>query len=108
MHYEPHKSSYMNDRNQGIMMYSQNLKRATSERPERCVDDAHASQGKVMWLRAKDELPDRAVKRAHGKGPVEEGIYDHPVVVVSRPLGDNREVHFYLVSMAIVKKRLRC
>jgi hypothetical protein len=51
-----------------------------------------------MWLPALEDLPERAVRRAHGKGAVEEGIYNHPVVVVSRPLDDERCVHFHLVS----------
>jgi hypothetical protein len=68
------------------------------------LDDDHAFQGQVLWLPAKSELIKDAVKRAHGKGPVEGGIYDHPVVVVSRPLGDSREVHFYVVSTSPMKR----
>jgi hypothetical protein len=72
--------------------------RAFTERPGGSVDDSHATQGKVFWLPAKEELPKRAVRRAHGKGAVEEGIYNHPVVAISRPSDDCKTVHFHLVS----------
>jgi len=71
--------------------------RAWTERPERNVDYSLAPQGKVFWLPAKEELPERAVKRAHGKGAVEEGIYHHPVVAISQPSDDSETVHFHLV-----------
>lgn len=51
-----------------------------------------------MWLPAAEDLPERAVRRAHGKGAVEDGIYNHPVVIVSRPAEDEQAVHFHLVS----------
>jgi hypothetical protein len=84
------------------------LKRVATERLTRGIDDNHAIQGTVLWLPARKDLPDRAVRRAHGKGPIEEGIYDHPVVVVSRPLRDSREVHFHLVSINPVRRRVCC
>lgn len=74
------------------------LQRAQTERIDRRADDIDIAQGMVMWLPAAEELPERAVRRAHGKGAVEDGIYNHPVVVVSRPVEEERAVHFHLVS----------
>jgi hypothetical protein len=53
----------------------------------------------TFWLPPMEELPPRAVRRAHGKGAIEEGIYNHPVLVVSRPLDENHVVHFHIVSL---------
>ena len=66
-----------------------------AERVERPVVDADVVPGRILWLPSREELPERAVKRAHGKGAVEDGIYQHPVVVVSRLA---HVVHFQLVS----------
>ncbi|KAF2833978.1 hypothetical protein CC86DRAFT_390037 [Ophiobolus disseminans] len=74
------------------------LDRAATEKVVRCVDNSNLTQGKVFWLPAKENLPERAVKRAHGKGAVEEGIYNHPVVAVSQPSDDSRTVHFHLIT----------
>ncbi|KAF1960267.1 hypothetical protein CC80DRAFT_438915, partial [Byssothecium circinans] len=49
-------------------------------------------------------LPHRAVLRAHGKGAVEEGIYDHPVVVISRPAADSQIIHFHIITSFQGKK----
>lgn len=46
----------------------------------------------------KEDLPRNAVRRAHGKGAVEEGIFDHPIVVISRPAEKSNIVHFHLIS----------
>jgi hypothetical protein len=62
------------------------------------ADGANVVQGHVFWLPAEEELPPRAVRRAHGKGAVEEGIYGHPVVAVSRPAEESHTVHIQLVS----------
>jgi hypothetical protein len=61
-------------------------------------DEKDITQGRVCWLPPKEELPERAVRRAHGKGAIEEGIYNHPIVVVSRPADEHDIVHFHLVS----------
>ena len=66
-----------------------------AERVERPVVDADVVPGRILWLPSREELPERAVRRAHGKGAVEDGIYQHPVVVVSRLA---HVVHFQLVS----------
>ncbi|KAH7401639.1 hypothetical protein BKA66DRAFT_405510, partial [Pyrenochaeta sp. MPI-SDFR-AT-0127] len=55
-------------------------------------------------LPSKEELPERAVRRAHGKGAVEEGIYNHPVVVISKPVEESHLVHFHLITSLQGKK----
>lgn len=64
----------------------------------RPVIDKDVVQGCILWLPSRSELPAKAVRRAHGKGAVEEGIYNHPIVVVSRPAESCHSVHFHLVS----------
>jgi hypothetical protein len=54
--------------------------------------------GRILWLPLQEELPEGAVRRAYGKGAVEDGIYQHPVVVVAR-FAD--VVHFQLVSNSL-------
>ncbi|ORY11169.1 hypothetical protein BCR34DRAFT_466426, partial [Clohesyomyces aquaticus] len=61
-------------------------------------------QGRILWLPPKEELPERAVRRAHGKGAVEEGIYNHPVVILSRPRNDKDFVHFHVITSFQGKK----
>jgi hypothetical protein len=61
------------------------------------AEDTDAVQGRVFWLPVEEELPRRAIRRAHGKGVV-EGIYGHPVVVISRPADQSQIVHFHVVS----------
>ncbi|KAF3025446.1 hypothetical protein E8E12_000169 [Didymella heteroderae] len=51
-----------------------------------------------------ENLPGCAVRRAHGKGAVEDGIHNHPVVVVSRPVADEQVVHFHLITSLQGKK----
>ncbi|KAF3007782.1 hypothetical protein E8E13_010299 [Curvularia kusanoi] len=83
----------------------QMLQRVQTEQTGMKREDAGIAQGRIMWLPAMEDLPERAVRRAHGKGAVEEGIYNHPVVVVSRPLDDERCVHFHLIT-SLQGKRL--
>lgn len=72
----------------------------STERNKRRIDSSDVVQGHIFWLASKKELPKHAVKRAHGKGAVEEGIYNHPVVVTSRTAEEGHLVHFHLVSRA--------
>jgi hypothetical protein len=72
----------------------------STQKELRRVDEADVVIGRVFWLPPQDELPPRAVRRAHGKGTVEEGIYNHPVVVVSRPAEEPQVVHFQIVSLS--------
>src|SRR4051794_12734713 len=80
---------------------SHSFQRTLTERNERGVDCDDIVQGRIFWLAAKEELPERAVRRAHGKGAIEEGIYNHPVVVISRPAEEDHLVHFHLVSRVL-------
>jgi hypothetical protein len=68
------------------------------ERPKRLVVNADVAPGRILWLPLREGLPERAVRRAHGKGAVDDGIYQHPVVVVAR-FADF--VHFQLVSNSL-------
>lgn len=71
------------------------------------VKDVDVVQGRIFWLPAEEDLPRQAVKRAHGAG-IFEGIYGHPVVIVSRPTEDNHIAHFQIVrNMFIVIRRCR-
>lgn len=78
-------------------MIDYTFERAWTEGPKGNVDYNVATQGQVFWLPAKEELSE-PVKRAHGKGAVEEGIYNHPVVAISRPTDGKDTIHFHLVS----------
>lgn len=86
-------------------MYAQSFPRATTEEPERRVEDGDVHQGRIFWLPSKDDLPKGAVKRVRGKGAIEEGIYCHPVVVVSRPAENSRLAHIQLIT-SLQGKRL--
>jgi hypothetical protein len=79
-------------------MYDYPLERSQTEGGDRKVDETLVTQGTVLWLPAKEDLPERAVRRAHGKGAIEEGIFNHPIVVVSRPKDESHTIHFHLVS----------
>jgi hypothetical protein len=67
---------------------------------ERAVDLTHVAQGMIFFLPAETDLPRKAVRRAHGKGRIEDKIHDHPVVVISRPAQESNIVHFHLVRGA--------
>lgn len=62
------------------------------------VEEGDIVQGQIYWLPAEANLPKGAVSWVRGKGAIEEGIYSHPVVIVSRPAENNHTVHFQLVS----------
>ncbi|KAJ4403596.1 hypothetical protein N0V91_006472 [Didymella pomorum] len=86
------------------LLTPQTLQRAQTEQLPRRKDDHGIAQGRIMWLPAAEDLPERAVRRAHGKGAVEDGIYNHPVVIVSRPAEDEQAVHFHLITSLQGKK----
>ncbi|KAL6707884.1 hypothetical protein ACN47E_003558 [Coniothyrium glycines] len=69
------------------------------------VEDDDVCPGRILWLPSKDDLPKGAVKRVRGKGAIEEGIYCHPVVVVSRPSQKSHVAHVQLVT-SLQGKRL--
>lgn len=77
----------------------QSPRRASTQKEIRRIEEADIAIGRVFWLPPQEELPARAVRRAHGKGAVEEGIYNHPIVVVSRPAEEPQVVHFHIVSL---------
>jgi hypothetical protein len=81
------------------------LERSRTEIVDRHVNESQVVQGTVLWLPAKEDLPERAVRRAHGKGAIEEGIFNHPVVVVSRPEDESHVIHFHLVSTSLLPTR---
>lgn len=64
------------------------------------IDGSDVIKGRILWLPRKDELPKDAVKRAKGRRKVDDGVYDHPVVIVSRPKDDDRMAHFHPVSLS--------
>lgn len=67
-------------------------------RTDKRVESEEVAQGRILWLPMKHELPQKAVRRAHGKGAVEEGIYNHPIVIISRPAEEDHTVHFHLIT----------
>lgn len=73
-------------------------KQSSCARTEKRVESEDVVQGQILWLPQKHELPPKAVRRAHGKGAVEEGIYNHPIVIVSRPAEEDNIVHFHLIT----------
>jgi hypothetical protein len=82
---------------------TQSPTRAIPQRTSSCqksevVNEREVMQGRILWLPMRDELPEKAVRRAHGKGAVEEGVYNHPVVIISRPEDNAGVVHFHVVS----------
>jgi hypothetical protein len=79
------------------------LPRTSTDMTEATVDDVRFPHGSIFWLPPKTKLLEHAVKRAHGKGAIEDGIYGHPVVVVSRPAEESSVVHFHLVSLDLLK-----
>jgi hypothetical protein len=68
------------------------------------IDPNYAMPGKVFFLPAKAELPAGAVTRGYKRGRIGDGVYNHPVVVVSHPYDDENFVHFFLVSAHFRKK----
>lgn len=72
-------------------------RRLSAQKDSKKVDEMDLAPGRVFWLPPREELPPRAVRRAHGKGAIEEGIYNHPVLVVSRPADEPQVIHFHIV-----------
>lgn len=61
------------------------------------AEDADVVQGRIFWLPVEEDLPKGAVERVHSKGFV-EGVYGHPVVIVSRPAVDSHTADFQIVK----------
>ncbi|OCK85381.1 hypothetical protein K432DRAFT_283638, partial [Lepidopterella palustris CBS 459.81] len=68
------------------------------------VKNEDVIQGQILWLPPFKEMPAGAVKRIRGKGPVEEGMFDHPLVVCSRPAKKQNLVQFHLITSFRGKK----
>lgn len=82
------------------------------QRSEAPLQDGDVQQGRIFWLPSKEGISRmaskeklsneglwrREVRRGHSTGAIDEGIYSHPVVVVSRPKKDSRYVHFLLIT----------
>lgn len=79
-------------------------KQSSCMKNDAMVESKDIVQGRVLWLPQKHELPEKAVRRAHGKGAVEEGIYNHPIVIISRPEEEPNIVHFHLITSFQGKK----
>ena len=73
-------------------------RRSSCQQDDSVLEDEDVVQGRILWLPPKDKLPSRAVKRAHGKRGVEEGIFNHPIVVISRPEDEPTVVYFHIVT----------
>ncbi|KAF2035500.1 hypothetical protein EK21DRAFT_96727 [Setomelanomma holmii] len=80
------------------------LHRAMTEEIVNCVDASRVAEGRIFWLPSKTDLPRGAVRRHHGKGKIEDRIYDHPVVVVSRPAEASHKAVFHLITSLDGKK----
>jgi hypothetical protein len=83
-------------------------RRGSAQKEFKRVEEVDIVQGRVFWLPPIEELPPRAVRRAHGKGAIEEGIYNHPVLVLSRPLDENHVIHFHIVSLSKPFHGIQC
>ena len=95
----PHDDGELIEHTSQEWLTSQPISHISTDTNERMLESSDFVQGRIFWLSSKDELPERAVKRAHGKGAIEEGIYSHPVVVLARPADETHLVHFHLVSV---------
>ncbi|KAF2202446.1 hypothetical protein GQ43DRAFT_369098, partial [Delitschia confertaspora ATCC 74209] len=73
-------------------------RRSSCQRNDKILEDEDVVQGRILWLPPKHELPVGAVRRAHGRGAIEEGIFNHPVVVVSRTTDEPDAVHFHIIT----------
>ncbi|KAF2692214.1 hypothetical protein K458DRAFT_326153, partial [Lentithecium fluviatile CBS 122367] len=73
-------------------------RRTSTQKDLKRVEEQDVVQGGVFWLPPREELPSRAVRRAHGKGAIEEGIYNHPVLVISRPAEESQVIHFHIIT----------
>ncbi|KAF2801420.1 uncharacterized protein BDZ99DRAFT_355642, partial [Mytilinidion resinicola] len=61
--------------------------------------------GRILWLPPFEEVPTGAVQRVRGKGPVDEKMFNHPVVICSRPWEASKGqdiygsmVHFHVIT----------
>ncbi|OCL01424.1 hypothetical protein AOQ84DRAFT_254469, partial [Glonium stellatum] len=73
----------------------------------RTVTSEDVVQGRILFLPPFYETPANLVQRVFGKGPIDQGMFDHPVVICSRPV-DERDsddiVHFHIITSFRGKK----
>ncbi|KAI8934071.1 hypothetical protein NX059_008835 [Plenodomus lindquistii] len=77
---------------------SSTYREPSTERAGRKVQECDILPGRIFWLPSEEELPERAVRPVKGKGPIEDRIYSHPVVITSRPVDGGYTVHFQLIT----------
>ncbi|KAF2491256.1 hypothetical protein BU16DRAFT_543491 [Lophium mytilinum] len=72
---------------------------------ERTIKSQDAVAGRILWLPPFVEVPAGAVERVRGKGPVDEKMFNHPVVVCSRPWSASEgqdslgsRAHFHIIT----------
>ncbi|KAF2260082.1 hypothetical protein CC78DRAFT_536602 [Lojkania enalia] len=91
--------------NKALSTYtSSQVRRSSNQKEDELLNEKDVIQGRIFWLPPQEELPVKAVRRAHGKGAVDDGIYNHPVVVISRPAEDSSIIHFHLITSFQGKK----
>ncbi|KAF2023823.1 hypothetical protein EK21DRAFT_80034, partial [Setomelanomma holmii] len=68
------------------------------------VNQNDGGQGRIFWLPSREDLREEAVQRHHGKGKIKDKIYNHPVVVISRPAEASYKAVFHLITSLDGKK----
>ncbi len=70
------------------------MQRSSIQPAASTVTSEDVVQGRILFLPPFHETPENSVQRVFGKGPVDEGIFDHPVVICSRPVDEEDVVHY--------------
>lgn len=83
---------------------SSGTQRSSTHPVAHTVTSEDVVQGQILFLPPFHETPENSVRRVFGKGPVDEGIFDHPVVICSRPADEEDVVHFCMVTSFRGKK----
>jgi hypothetical protein len=74
------------------------------------ITSADVQQGRILWLARKPDtlatlrnqgivLADPVVSATHPEITAEDGLYGHPILVVSRPSTDPNVIHFVYVCL---------
>ncbi|KAH9876344.1 hypothetical protein J1614_004223 [Plenodomus biglobosus] len=71
----------------------------STETTVRKTEENDILPGRIFWLPTEKELPEQVVRPAYGKGPIDDGIYSHPLVITSRTVDGGHSAHFQLVSL---------
>jgi len=83
------------------------MQRPSIQSVARTVTSEDVAQGRILFLPPFHETPGNSVQRVFGKGPVDEGMFDRPVVICSRPADEGGVVHFHIVS-SLAGRRTSC